>query len=281
MNEKSGGELAVLLTLAAGQEMPGEEGVCPAPERFVALQEGRLSSGDRQALLRHLDLCFDCYRLWLRGAANQDAASPADNVIDFKRRPAPRYVAIATLALAASLLLVIVRWNPFVPDPAGMLSVAYRSAISHGVRPFAGSAAPAVALGFAQTPGPAPLRQAFLAGVEAGRNLLSGQAETAPPAMERGAELYYQLGRWTMLLQSACQDAPSPSWLRDHTAIGSALLDRLQDREQAGQPEARVPRQEMEAIGRALAAPLTGETAPRVCRGIRKACATIADSLLL
>ncbi|MBF0181589.1 MAG: hypothetical protein HQM03_16325 [Magnetococcales bacterium] len=281
MNEEPGGQLAVLLTLAAGQEMPGEGETCPGAERFVALREGSLSSKDRQALLTHLDRCFDCHRLWLRGAAHLADAASADNVIDFTRRPAPRFAAIATFALAASLLLVIVRWNPFAPDPAGMLTVAYRSAIVQGVRPFEGSAVPATALGFAPTPGPAPMRRAFLEGVDAGRKLLSGQAETAPPAMERGAELYYQLGRWTLLLQSACQAAPPPVWLRDHAAIGGALLDQLRERERAGQPEARVPRQEMEAIDRALDSPITSETAPRVCRGIRTACLAIADSLLL
>ncbi|MBF0339333.1 MAG: hypothetical protein HQL95_00040 [Magnetococcales bacterium] len=286
--EKEPGEhLSVLLTLATrGAE--ATEGACPAPEKLAALIEGRLPSGQRAGMLEHLDLCSDCYRAWLGTAALQPPRQVGQVVLF--RRPLV-WPTLAALALAAGLLLVWMPWNPFAPDVAGMLTQAYQTALLQGGPRTALSDMPlalsdkgkTLALGFANTQDPVPIRQAFVTGVALGWEELHGRATQATPSVAPEWLVYHHLGRWTILLQTLCQTTPPPSvdLLRQQAPLGAALGALLDRREATGEAEARIPRRELEFLNQLLNTSASAEPAHRLCRQIREACATITEGLAL
>ncbi|MEO5348233.1 MAG: zf-HC2 domain-containing protein [Magnetococcus sp. YQC-3] len=278
--------LTVLLALAAGQGQTAE--ACPPAERLVALLEGRLPERERPAMLQHLDQCPACYRAWL-GTAALHPPQVAGGLLFFRRSP-PMF-ALGGLALAASLFLVLVRWDPFAPDLPGMLTTAYQTALLQGVKPVTGQRAPvssqegATALGFTGQGGLAttPVRQAFLLGAQSGWALAQGQEPPLFSPMEKGVAVYHHLGRWTTLLNLLCQTPPAPATplLRQQAQIGEAMAAVLAAREAKGETDARIPRQEMEKINLLLGKPFPDEAAPRLCRQIQTSLTTIAESLSL
>ncbi|MEO5339867.1 MAG: zf-HC2 domain-containing protein [Magnetococcus sp. MYC-9] len=282
IREKTSQQLAVLLTLAAGQSPQAE--ACPPPERLAALLEGSLQSGQRAPLLEHLDRCPDCYRAWLVGSALRPA-KPASNLLFLRR--SPYLSAVGALAMAASLMLVVVRWDPFAPDLPGMLSVAYQTASLQALPPNPPQPVPgkgeAMTLGFAGTNATTPARQAFIAGSTAGWAALGGQVGQPASSAERKWELYHYMGQWTTLLQTLCQAEPPPpiDLLRQQAGLGQGMAALLAKRAAAGEVEARIPQQEMETLYRLLNIPASAEPAHRLCRQIQKSCATIVDGLLL
>ncbi|MEO5364547.1 MAG: zf-HC2 domain-containing protein [Magnetococcus sp. DMHC-8] len=282
--QSSADQLAVLLTLAAEQ---GEAGACPPPPSLTALLEGRLPAAERTALLAHLDRCAACYRVWLGTAALLPVQSA--QVVPWRRayyRPV-----LSALALAAGLVLVLVRWDPWAPDLPGMLTTAYQTARLHALPSTAGQTMPLVmpgkegglALGFAGSGGPSPVSRAFAAGAGTGWEMVQGRSTTASPAVEPEWMLYHHLGRWTLLLQTLCQAVPPPpvNLFRQQAPLGIALEALLAKRAAAGEVEARIPRQELEAINQLLDLPPSGEPAHRLCRQIQKSCTTMAEGLLL
>lgn len=280
-------QLSVLLTLAAGQS--SAEAECPAPEILAALMEGRLPQGQRAALLHHLDQCTTCYRAWLGTAALHPVPVQTQGRLLFLRRSPPVF-ALGGLALAASLFLVLVRWDPFAPDMQGLLSAAYQTALLQGIRPAPGQTAPlpggegAKALGFAgaDASAPAPIRRAFATGVHTGWDMAQGKEAIPAPPTEKGLAVYHHLGRWTTLLHLFCQtpSASTMTLLQQQKRVGEAMAVVLAEREASGELEARIPRQEMEKIN-LLLTPAPDEAAHRVCRQILTSCNTLSESLLL
>ncbi|MBF0399453.1 MAG: hypothetical protein HQL80_13325 [Magnetococcales bacterium] len=279
-------QLAVLLALAAGQSPA--TGPCPAPEVLIDLLEGRVSHDQRQTLLEHLDHCADCYRAWL-GAAALQVPQPMGRLYRFRR--SPYLSAFGALALAASLVLMLVHWDPLAPNLSGLLASAYQTALLRGAKQSAdqpmslptSEQSGTVAFSFSSPDAPMPVQQAFAAGARAGWAELVGQPPQASPATDKDWVVYYDLGRWTVLLQTLCQSNPLPSveLLHQHTAIGQAVGERLSKRLAAGEVEARISLQEVTAITQLLQLANDEESVPRLCRRIQKSCATIAEGLLL
>lgn len=280
-------QLAVLLTLVAGNQPATDP--CPAQEGLIDLLEGRLAAGQRTLLLEHLDRCSACYRAWLGAAAQRPSQSVGRlHVI----RRFSYFSALGSLALAAGLVLMLVRWDPFGPDLSGLLTAAYQTALHQGVQhapdqpmplPLA-SQGEDTTLSFSSPEAPMPVRQAFATGASAGWAALTGQEGGTPvPHTEQNWTVYHELGRWTILLQSLCTSTPPPAMLllQQQTAIGEAMGGVLAKRAAAGESEARIPNQEVALINQLLHTPVSEEPAARLCRQIKKSCATIAESFLL
>ncbi|MBF0273123.1 MAG: hypothetical protein HQL98_13825 [Magnetococcales bacterium] len=276
--------LEVLLTLAAGRSQEKPEN-CPAAASLAALVEGRLPAGQRTGLLEHLDQCSDCYRAWLGTAALQPPQS-IGKLILFRRgfqRPA-----LGALALAAGLMLVWISWDPFAPDLPDLLSRAYQTALLQGMPQNPNATLPlsgqekTMALGFADADDPAPIRKAFVAGSQAGWDLMH-QRTVQPPTLDPKWMVYHHLGRWTLLLQTLCQTSPPPpiDHMRQQAPLAQALGALLAKRETAGEAEARIPRREVAIIHQLLNTPPSAEPATRLCRQIQESCTTITEGLML
>lgn len=279
-------QLAVLLTLAAGNQPVTDD--CPAQETLIDLLEERLTHTQRTTLLEHLDRCSACYRAWL-GAAALRPAQPVGRLQGLRRFS--YFSAVGSLALAAGLLLMLVRWDPFAPDLSGLLTTAYQTALRQGVQhapdqpmplPLSGQGE-STTLSFSSQAAPIPVRQAFAAGARVGWTTLTGQGGEALPHTDPSWAVYHALGRWTILLQTLCQSTPPSAipLLRQQVAIGEAMGGVLAKRAATGEPEARIPSQEVATINQLLHALGSEESAARPCRQIQKSCATIAEGLLL
>ncbi|MBF0161894.1 MAG: hypothetical protein HQL88_06365 [Magnetococcales bacterium] len=282
--EKPPQQLALLLALAAGEA--SSTGECPGPEELAALLEGSFPAGRRTALLDHLDRCTACYQAWLVGAALRPAQTTRGTLLFLRRLPYGS--ALGGLALAASLLLMVVGWNPFAPDLPALLQVAYQTAARQPLAraeslPLLLGTTRESALGFANTDRAAPIRQAFAEGARMGWESLQGhtQPPSQPPAGNEA--IYHHLGRWSVLLQSLCQTVPPPpvDLLRQQAEIGQRMVVGLTKRSAAGEAEARIPLQEVESINQLLHTPASPEPAHRLCRQIQKSCTTLSEALLL
>jgi hypothetical protein len=281
VREQGADHLAALLTLAAGQEEA--KGGCPLAEELSDLLEGRLPESRRAQLLQHLDQCQGCYHAWLGGAAL--LPSQAGTVLFLSRWREKRVW--GSLALAAGLLLIWVQWNPLAPEVGGMVATAYRTTLADGRLLAPEKAAgllpggETLALGFVGSAAN-PVRQAYLAGVQSGRERLQGGTGTPVQGVDRSS-VYYSLGQWLALLQGSCQLEPPPqvSLLRQQAALSGVMLERLRQRESSGDEEARIAAQEVESIRHWLTYAGEESSASRLCRELQKACLTIHEGFQL
>ncbi|MBF0097366.1 MAG: hypothetical protein HQM04_10005 [Magnetococcales bacterium] len=275
--EQRADHLAALLTLAAGQEVA--KGACPLAEELSDLLEGRLPESRRVLLLQHLDQCQACYRAWLGGAALLPAQAGGTVVFLSRWREKKLW---GSLALAAGLLLIWVQWNPLAPEVGGMVAAAYRTTLADGRlldQERAATLLPGgetLALGFVGSEAN-PVRQAYLAGLQSGRERLQGGAGNTVPQGVDSALVYYPLGQWLALLQGSCQLEPPPqvALLRQQAALSGVMLERLRKRESAGDEEARIAVQEVESIRHWLTYAGEEGSSARLCRELQKACTTI------
>ncbi|MBF0423621.1 MAG: CHAT domain-containing protein [Magnetococcales bacterium] len=101
--------LEVMIALAASRKKRTGQS-CPPAHKLAALVAKRVNPKTRAHLLEHINGCSDCYQAWLAMAAIKEPQKA--NILHFIRR-SPSLTAIGSIALAASLILVL--W-PFIAN---------------------------------------------------------------------------------------------------------------------------------------------------------------------
>lgn len=223
-----------LVALAATK--PANDGVtCPGDAQLTAFIEHRLIGAPREAMLRHLNRCPTCYQLWLDTveALQDEEQTPAQRTItDTLANPWQRFLALtrwrpllAIPATAAAVLAGILLLWPWAPPVTEQIDAQYKTI---RLQPSTDLAAlveelplpwERSALGFS-TGQQSPPARAFGAGLWVGRaTLLDENADialpefltppTASPWPDSEWAMYYQAGRWMVLLWTLTQSVQS------------------------------------------------------------------------
>jgi putative zinc finger protein len=241
--------IALLALMATESE---KAGACPADETLAAFIEGQLKSEARREMLAHLNHCPSCYYHWLEVVSylkGTEPAAPRTSPLwpSIWQRFEPWFTGwkIAIPAAAVAALVCLVVWWPASPDLNQQISADYAAVVAQDTSelvqllptlpvPWEGGA-----LGFSESQPPPP-RQAFGAGVWAGRQMFLGTDEAplpvflSPPAgvswLDTEWADYYAFGRWMVLLWAlAKMDYPGQDW-RPHQSLLESLLAKFTKR---------------------------------------------------
>jgi hypothetical protein len=249
--EKQERELALLGLTATDTPMVMS---CPSDETLARFIEGALTGQGRETLLAHLNRCASCYHHWLEAASllnggERAALPPAQSGLSARAwhylRPwLTGWKFIVPVAATAAFAYTVILWVP--PDLNNQIDLAYAAAHAENTAPREAAQWPlpplpweGAALAFSGSHPSAP-RQAFGAGLWAGRQTLSSaDATEAPPAFlspPRGVDWpntawadYYALGRWTVLVWMLATQADVPDW-QPHAGLLDGLRARLSER---------------------------------------------------
>ncbi len=192
---------------------PAAAGACPSDEELAALVDDRLDGAKRNAVLEHLDACSQCYRQWLEISSLKEQEAGRSAATRHKR-----LYRTSGFAVAAMACLVFILWNTFLrsPEIADMLTASYKTAhknrltLEHS-EPDSIPALPweTQRVRTRMLPPEIASHRAFTDGFMSGRKeLLSKKdeehADTKDWAETEQAPFFY-LGRWCVLVQSACR----------------------------------------------------------------------------
>jgi hypothetical protein len=251
ITQKEESRIALLGLMATESE---KVGACPSDETLAIFLEGKLTGKARRAMLAHLNHCPSCYYHWLEVASHLSELEPAAprtsnawSLSSIWQRFEPWFtpwkMAISTAAVVALVCLMV--WWPASPDLNHQISADYAAVVAQDTGELA-QLLPTLpvpweggALGFSESQ-PSPPRQAFGAGVWAGRRVLLGSdAESLPAFLSppAGADWpdtewgdYYAFGRWTVQLWALAKvDYPGQDW-RQHQGLLESLLARFTQR---------------------------------------------------
>lgn len=267
--------LAALLALAASKKQTG--GSCPSDEELAAFVNGDLAGKKRRDMLGHLNHCPECYSHWLEIALSLNAAAfgskPRSGVWSlsgvwqhFAALSLPWQVGVPAVTVACVLCLVVLGpTSPNLDNESGVsaggreIGEAYVTSAVSGTRDrtYSASAIQDKAnvartlsdlvlpweqppLGFSDAQ-PSPPRQAFGAGLWAGKNAPFGEnviplpASLSPPSGSTWSDTrwadYYQFGRWTVTLWALAKNEQREQDWDHHLRILDSLIEHFTKRD--------------------------------------------------
>lgn len=228
---------------------------CPSEESLARFVEGTLTGQGRETMLAHLNRCAPCYHHWLEAASllnggERAALSPAPSGSPARAWQSLRpwltgWKLIVPVAATAAFAYAVILWLPPSSDLNDQIDLAYAAVQAENIPPreAAQRALPPLpwegaALAFGE-PHPSAPRQAFGAGLWAGRQVLSAEAAEAPAAfLSPPGEIgwpdtawadYYALGRWTVLVWMLAMQEDVPDG-QPHPGLLDGLRARLNER---------------------------------------------------